>query len=166
MVDQGCRACVMEASSHALHQKRTAACNSKSACSPISPAIIWIITRRWTRTSTPRQFSLKGLPSTGFAILNRDDPAAAQLAQARKRASSRAVHIAARTAWRRSARKRLRTPRDVQRPLGQVRMQTAAHRQAQCDERAAGAGGRPRDGAGSTKPARRLAIVQGSARPA
>lgn len=43
MVDAGCRYCFMEASSHAIHQKRIAGLDFDGAIFPILRTIIWII---------------------------------------------------------------------------------------------------------------------------
>ena len=80
MVDHGCQACVMEASSHALHQKRTGALAFKVGVftNLTGDHLDYHKTMEGYRDAKAILFS--GLSADGMAILNADDEASAHFA--------------------------------------------------------------------------------------
>lgn len=81
MVDHGCRACVMETSSHALHQKRAAGLQFQVGVFTNLTGDHLDYHQTMEAYLDAKAILFENLPRTGFAIINRDDPASDQLVQ-------------------------------------------------------------------------------------
>lgn len=80
MVDHGCRACVMETSSHALHQNRAAALDFYIGVFTNLTGDHLDYHKTMQNYFDAKAMLFESLPSEGYAILNADDPAAAKMA--------------------------------------------------------------------------------------
>ena len=84
MVKNKCQACVMETSSHALHQKRTAAMQFQIGVFTNLTGDHLDYHQTMDAYLDAKAILFENLPANGFAILNQDDPASAQLAHRTK----------------------------------------------------------------------------------
>jgi UDP-N-acetylmuramoyl-L-alanyl-D-glutamate--2,6-diaminopimelate ligase len=79
MVNNRCKACVMEASSHALHQKRTAALDFDIGVFTNLTGDHLDYHRTMQAYRDAKALLFEQLPASGFAVVNVDDPAAAHM---------------------------------------------------------------------------------------
>jgi UDP-N-acetylmuramoyl-L-alanyl-D-glutamate--2,6-diaminopimelate ligase len=89
MVDNGCRACVMEASSHALHQKRTAGLSFHAGLFTNLTGDHLDYHQTMENYLDAKAILFEGLPASGFAILNADDECCNSLS---KRTKAKVIH--------------------------------------------------------------------------
>ncbi|NNF41662.1 MAG: UDP-N-acetylmuramoyl-L-alanyl-D-glutamate--2,6-diaminopimelate ligase [Phycisphaerales bacterium] len=82
MVDNGCRVCVMEASSHALAQRRMAGLRVQGAVFTNLSGDHLDYHGTMEAYAAAKASLFASLPSEGWAIVNSDDPAAAQMIDA------------------------------------------------------------------------------------